>query len=304
VPQFNIPIRSTVGIKLFKPLLIITLLAAVGAQANTITATASAGFQSAQITDSKTAGCYYDSCSTYPYPYLPPPAPITPQGVTASKSFAFRGQNASASARVATPALLTASAAVSSTSIPFDRLNASSSANFQDQITFSAAGYAGQTALIFIHYEISGISSTSLANTNAQSSLNLYLGSNYFYESAYTSYGFKSGYFDPNYKYTGYKVMSTELGKLTNISATLNTSCTGLSFDSGFNCEATSTFKFLGIAGAALLDGTELGNLTVTSQSKFDYINGVSPVPEPSTYAMMSLGVLCLAIGASRARRR
>ena len=130
------------------------------------------------------------------------------------------------------------------------------------------------------------------------------MGSNSFSESGYTSYGYKSGYFDPNYKYTGYKVMSTELGKLTSISATLNTSCSGLSFDSGFNCEANSTFKFLGIAGAALLDGTEIDNLTVTSQSKFDYLNGVSPVPEPSTYAMMGFGIMCLALRACRNRQR
>lgn len=287
---------------MYKSFIATILLAAAAAstQANTIGATASAGFQSAQLTESKTAGCYYDTCSFYP----DPPPPITPEGVTASKSFSFRGQNASGTAHVATPAFLTATASVSAASAPFDRLNASSSANFQDQITFSASGYAGKTALIFIHYEISGISSTSLSNTNAQSYLNFYLGSNSFNESAYTSYGFKSGYFDPNYKYTGYKVMSTELGKLTSISATLNTSCTGLSFDSGFDCNATSTFKFLGIAGAALLDGTEVTNLAVTSRSNFDYINGVSPVPEPTTYAMMGLGILCLAIRAGHARQR
>lgn len=274
------------------------------AHAAMVTSSASVGFSSAQIISSSVAGCQYEPC--WPQPNVPLEIPA--KGVSASKSFSFRGQMATASGHVASPSLLTTSASVSTQSAPFDKLSATGSASFSDTLTFNSAGYEGQSVLLFVHYAITGSGKAEYVGTPptfpgssgsvyARGDVWLSLGGNSF--SDYGSPGY--GFFSPTYQYTGYKVLSAVIGQATNLRVQLSSQCDGLSFTGGFNCEANSQFKFLGIAGAASLDGTELANFGVTSKSGYDYINGVSPVPEPATYAMMGLGLLGLA--AARARK-
>lgn len=288
---------------MYKHLFASLVLGSVGvAHASFASSSASVGFSSAQISSTSTAGCLWAPC--WPQPNVP--LEIPPEGVSASKTFSFRGQSASATAHVAAPSLVSTTAAVSSLAAPFDRLSASGSAVYEDTVTFNADGYQGQSVLLFVHYALSGAGNVAYAgnpapgfggSVNARGDVWVSLGSNSFSDYGGTNYGF----FTPGYQYTGYKVLSAVIGQATNFRVQLSSQCEGLSFTGGFSCEAESKFNFLGIAGAASLDGLELTNLTASSRSGFDYINGVSPVPEPSTYALMGLGLLALAARARKA---
>lgn len=271
--------------------------------ANSVNASASAGFQSAQLTNSQgfSAGCMYP-----PPTYQPVCTSNPPQAAAAISDFNFRGQAAKASAQVAGPGLLHASASVNSALPPFDTLRASSTATFQDGLTFNAAGLAGQSVLVFMKYSISGTGSVTQvgyeSGTYGYAWLNMALASNYSYNSAYAGPGYASDFFNPGFKYSGYKVFSAVLGTEQNLRLELAAACQGMSFTGGFGCATDASFSYLGISALALPNGTEITNFSVTSTSGFDYVNATTPVPEPATYLMLLIGLS--ALGALRVSRQ
>ena len=262
---------------------------------NGVSATASAGFQSAQLTD---AEGFAGTC-TYPAPTYQPVCTSSPQQSAAAVSdFNFRGQAANASAQVAGPGLLHASASVSSASPPFDTLKASGTASFNDELTFNATGLAGQSVLVFMKYSISG---TGLATqdqytsgTYGQGYSSIYLASNSSYTYSYAAPGYTDGFFVPGFAYSGYKVFSAVLGKKQDLSLSVTASCQGMSSAGGFGCATDASFSHLGISALALPNGTEITNFSVTSISGFDYVNATAPIPEPKTYLMFLAGIAAL----------
>ena len=266
---------------------------------NSVSTTASAGFQSAQLTDTKN---YAGTC-TYPAPTYQPVCTASPQqSSSAASDFNFRGQAASASAHVDGPQLLHTSAAVSSSSPPFDTLRSSANASFNDELTFNAAGLTGQSVLVFIKYSLVGTGSVardnSAYNPAASNYLSISLGGNSSFEGGY-AYAFgKSGFLSPSYSYSGYKVFSALVGTQQSIGFSINSSCEGMAMTGGFTCATNTTFSYLGISGLALPNGTEVASFSVTSKSGFDYVNASAPVPEPASGLMLLAGIS--AIGALR----
>jgi hypothetical protein len=282
---------------------VVALAATSSFASNNVTATGSAGFQTAQLTNSEG----FAGACTYPAPTYQPVCTASPQqSAIAESDFNFRGQTAKASAEVAGPGLLRASASVSSASPPLDTLSASSRASFNDELTFNAAGLTGQSVLVFLNYSISGTGSFTQdayqSGSYGNAYLSLSLAGNQSVTNAYAGSGYTSGFFNPDFQYSGYRVFSAVLGTAQNLGISVNASCVGGASVGGFGCATDASFSFLGVSGLALPDGTEITNFAVNSSSGFDYANALAPVPEPATYLMLLFGLS--ALGAIRVVRQ
>ena len=88
----------------------------------------------------------------------------------------------------------------------------------------------------------------------------------------------------------------------------LNPSCIGSA--GGIEAKATSdmmhTFAWGGVQEVRLSDGSilDLGGLSAVSSSGFDYRLAAQPVPEPTTWAMLALGLAGLAVARRNCHRR
>lgn len=279
---------------------------------NSVTATASSGFDTAQLRKTESfsgQSSWVIDPITGNYGPRPQYSAASSQAASASTEFDFRGQSANASTTVNGPSLITAAASVSSASLPLSPLRASASANFSDSLTFSANGFQQETVLVFMKYGITGTGTTSAGSFSSQisgsSNLNLSLGggnaSEYGSVSSNSGSSYTSGYLSSGYQYSPYKIFAVTLGSDQSFNISLSASCQMNSVLGGGACSDSATFKYGGIAGLAQLNGTEITNYSVKSLSGYDYVNAVAPVPEPETYAMMLAG-LCLIGGIAKRR--
>ncbi|MDO9278257.1 MAG: PEP-CTERM sorting domain-containing protein [Polaromonas sp.] len=277
---------------------------------NSVTATASSGFDTAQLRKTES---FYATYSRVVDPITGivsyPNNAASSQAASASTQFDFRGQTANASTTVNGPSLMTAAASVSSSSLPLSPLRASADASFSDLLTFSANGFQQDTVLVFMKYGITGTGTTSASSFSSQisgsSNLRLSLGGGYASEygsvSSNSGSSYTSGYLSSGYQYSPYKIFAVTLGSDQNFNISLSASCQMNSVLGGGACSDSATFTYGGIAGLAQLNGTEITNYSVKSLSGYDYVNAVAPVPEPETYAMMLAG-LCLIGGIAKRR--
>lgn len=285
-------------------LISLAVLSAVSASTavaqNSVSANSSAGFDTAQISNSQN---FNGQCTWVWDPITSTSQNIcsaaSSQSAAAQTNFNFREQKASASADIASPSYLHARAEASSEQPTFDKLHSRSSVGFNDQLTFDVAGHKGESVLVFMRYSVEGTglsartgwSMSDVASGNAYASFGLGMSSSF--ASGGTSNGGTWGYLAPGYTQSPYKIFSVTAGTQQSFSVSLSASCDAQSLVGAVSCSVDSTFRFLGISALALTDGTEIKDFSVKSLSGYDYLNP-SAVPEPQTYLMLMLGLSAL----------
>lgn len=245
-------------------------------------ANSSSGFASAQLSDSQSSSHYWDPSAGQ---YV-----AEQKDVKAETKFNFRGQRADANASSTALAKLKASALVASTNAPFDELRSNSSASFSDGLTFDVAGMTGQNILVFMRAEAKGIASSSGA-ANGSSYFSVSLGSGSTSSSGWSGSGWNSGFLNPNETQRPYRIAMVKVGQVQSLGMSLSSSCSLASFNQGGSCSIDATASFLGIEALATLSGDEITNFTIKSTSGINYLSPTAVVPEPTSYALMLLGL-------------